>query len=108
MAPALKAGWEGAGEPEAEGTPVASAPEGTRGVEVTAGALGETTGVVGTATEEVLVYSLVIVVVDIDIRLSLPLVALGHGLGHEGTGDGEGTVGHGDVSGLEGVSCDHI
>lgn len=37
-------------EPEAAGT-VASAPEGTRGVEEEAGALGVTAGAVGTAEE---------------------------------------------------------
>jgi hypothetical protein len=61
MAPALKAGWEAAGEPEgvtAEGAeePVAAALVGTRGVEV--GALGTTTGVVGTTVEEELLKSI--------------------------------------------------
>jgi hypothetical protein len=59
MAPALKAGWEAAGEPEgatAEGAePVAATLLGARGVEV--GALGTTTGVVGTTVEEELLKS---------------------------------------------------
>jgi hypothetical protein len=54
MAPALKAGWEATAEGAEE--PVAAALLGTRGVEV--GALGTTTGVVGTTVEEELFKSI--------------------------------------------------
>lgn len=100
MAPALKAGWEAAGEPEgaAGEEPVAPAPLGIRGVE--AGALEETTGVVGTTDEEELLRKSVPCADPISRWIvDIPLVALGHGLGNQRTGHSEGTVGHGDVTG---------